>query len=223
MRITEITPVPYHPDRVRVQLTGNRRPLTLTRVVAEDAGLRPGQWLDDQDLARLQDRDLFQVALDRALRFLESRPRSEREVRTRLAQKGVAPELAEPVVARLQALGLLDDAAFASYWIENRARFNPRGARALSAELRQKGVASEVIGEQLAEGVDEEGGAQAFALRQAHRFAKLDRPTFRQKLWAALARRGFDFAVIGPAVDAAWDALQSDPSDPDVAPPPDDG
>lgn len=208
MIITRIEPLPRRSDRLRLHFE-NGHTLDLARLVVEEAGLRPGTFLDDLKLARLRDSDAFQSTLDRALRFLETRPRSEREVRTRLAQKGTSPDLIDRVVERLRDLRLIDDAAFARFWIENRSRFSPRGARALKAELRQKGLATEVVAE-VEESVDESVGARDVALRYARRMAKLDRPTFRQKLWAQLARRGFDFDVIGPAIDAAWQAVAGD-------------
>jgi regulatory protein len=196
-----------------VHLAGNRAPLELTRLVAEEAGLRPGLVLDDLAVGRLRQRDEFQDALDRALHFLGSRPRSEREIRIRLTRAGVGPELLDRVVDRLRQHGLVDDAAFARYWIDNRERFSPRGARAIKAELRQKGLTAEVISEEVdeAESVDEEAGARGVALKQARRFATLDHRTFRQKLWAVLARRGFDFDAINPAIDEAWQAVNGEP------------
>jgi regulatory protein len=211
MIITRIEPLPRRPDRVRLHC-GDGQTLDLSRLVVEEAGLRPGVFLDDLKLARLRESDVFQSALDRALRFLETRPRSEREVRTRLAQKGTSPDLIDRVIARLRDLRLIDDAAFAQFWIENRARFSPRGARALKAELRQKGLATDVVAE-VDESVDEAGGARDLARRYARRLAKLDRQTFRQKLWAQLARRGFDYDVIGPAIDEAWQTVAGDATD----------
>jgi regulatory protein len=184
----------------------------VARIIAEEAALRPGLFVDDLLLARLLDRDVKQEALDRALHFLEGRPRSEREVRTRLAQKGVSPELVDQVVERLRSTGLIDDAAFAQFWIENRERFSPRGARALKAELRQKGLASEVIDENLDDAVDEEAGAREVALRQARKLANLDRQTFRQKMYVHLARRGFDSDAIIAAIDEAWRQVAPEPS-----------
>jgi regulatory protein len=209
--ISRLEPIPRHPDRVRVHVTGRRAPLDLTRLVAEEAGLRPGLALDDATIARLLQRDEFQDALDRALHFLGSRPRSEREIRTRLTRAGVGADLLDRVVERLRKNGLVDDAAFARYWIENRERFSPRGARAIKAELRQKGLDSETIAEEVdeAEAVDEETGARAVALKQAKRFAKLDHQTFRQKMFAVLARRGFDYEAIGTAIEEAWHTVEA--------------
>ena len=60
----------------------------------------------------------YQRALDSALRFLSYRPRSEQEVRRRLGRQAWPAEVIEAVVARLRAVGLLDDAAFARLWVE---------------------------------------------------------------------------------------------------------
>jgi len=209
--ITRIEALPRRPDRVRVHLEDGRA-FDLSRLVVETAGLRLGADLDELALAKLLGRDAFQVTLDRALRFLETRPRSEREVRTRLAQKGTSPELIDPVVGRLRELGMIDDLAFARYWMENRARFSPRGGRLIKAELRQKGVAAEVVAE-VDEGVDEASAIGEVALRLARRLGRLDRQAFRQKLWAQLARRGFDYDAIGPAIDAAWQAVNAGEAD----------
>jgi regulatory protein len=210
MLITKLEPIPRQPDRVRVYVAGPHEPIDLTRLVAEEAGLRPGSFLDDLAVQRLLQRNEFQETLDRALRFLEARPRSEREVRTRLFRDRLAPELVDRVITRLRELGLLDDAAFARFWIENRERFSPRGSRALKSELFQKGLARDVIDEQLEDAVDEDSGAREVALRQARRYARLDRQTFRQKMYAYLARRGFDFEAISAAVDTAWNTVSGD-------------
>src|SRR5947208_1928706 len=98
MQITRIESIPRQPERVRVHLEGRYRAFELSRFVVEEAGLRPGAVVDETQLGKLLQRNDSQDALDRALHFLESRPRSEREVRMRLFQKGVAAELIDPVI-----------------------------------------------------------------------------------------------------------------------------
>src|ERR1017187_7310655 len=101
--------LPRQSDRVRGHLDGEPSSVVVSLLVATEAGLRPGLTLDDAQLAKLLNRDSFQETLDRALHFLESRPRSEREVRTRLLRAGIAPELLDAVVERLGTMGLVDD------------------------------------------------------------------------------------------------------------------
>lgn len=209
MRVIRIEPIPRRPGHVRVHVR-DRQALDLPQVVAEDAGLRAGDVVDDSLLEHLQRRALENDALERALRFLEARPRSEHEVRDRLARKGIPPAIIDTVIDRLRELALVNDVAFAEFWIENRARFNPRGARALKLELRQKGLNADRIGIDVAAMVDESEAAKDIARRNATRLTHLDYPTFRQKMWAFLARRGFDYDVMSSAIAEAWRSIHEE-------------
>ena len=74
---------------------------------------------------------------------------------------------------------------------------------------------SEVIAEQVEGAINEEAGARGIALRQASRWAKLDRNSFRQKMWSFLSRKGFGYDVIQPVVEEAWLAVAGAPGDDD--------
>ena len=115
-------------------------------------------------------------------------------------------EQIEASFQRLQRAGLLDDAAFAQYWVDNRERFKPRGARALRYELRHKGLADAEI-ERALESLDASDGAYRSAVRKAEQLRHLDRQTFSRKLIDYLARRGFDYEVAREAADRHWAEL----------------
>ena len=85
------------------------------------------------------------AALEIALRFLGTRPRTRWELERRLRRAGVSEEVLDGALARLTELGYLDDEAFARYWAEQRDRHAPRGRRLVEAELRQRGVPRDVI------------------------------------------------------------------------------
>jgi regulatory protein len=140
-----------------------------------------------------------QRALDAALRFLAARPRSEAEVRRRLARAGFEAEHIEAVLHRLRGSGLVDDEAFARYWVEQRQTFRPRGPRLLRAELRQHGIRTDLPRE-----LDTETDAYRAAARRAHQLASADERTFRTRIGQHLARRGFDWDVIAPTVERLW-------------------
>jgi len=200
-------------DRVSVYLDGK---FAFGLAALEALKLKRGQVLSDADIAHLRRRDDVEKAHERALRFLGYRPRSEAEVRRNLERAGFAPDAIEAVLSRLGRAGLLDDRAFAQYWLENRSQFGPRSARALKAELRRKGVAAETIDEslQVAAHDDAEAAYQA-ALPKARRWAaqRLDAREFAQKLSAYLVRRGFSYEVAREAVHRTWAATQSGESD----------
>lgn len=190
-------------DRVNVYLDG-RFAFGLAAIAA--ANLRVGQTLSDEEIAHLQAKDDVERAYEHALNFLSYRPRSEAEVRRNLREKDIEDEVIEAVIERLTRAGLLDDHAFARYWIENRLEFNPRGVRALSHELRRKGVSDAIIAEALA-GFDEEAVARKAAGSAAPRLAHLEPAEFRRRLEAHLARRGFSYAVIEPLVEEMLEAI----------------
>ena len=164
------------------------------------ARLKVGQRLGDEEITRLRELDQVEQSYERALNFLSYRPRSEAEVRRNLDKKDVPDQVIEVVVARLTRAGLLDDREFARYWVENRLQFKPRGERALRQELWKKGVPDAVIAEALMD-LDEEAAGRQVAEAGARRLARLDDQTFRRKLTAYMARRGFSYAVIGPLVE----------------------
>ena len=198
--ITALKPQKKNRERVNVYLDG-RYTFSLTAI--EAATLRRGQFLSDQEIEDLLERDSFQKAYDRALRFLSYRPRSEGEMRRYLQGKKVSPAIEAEVVERLTSSGLLDNHAFASYWVENRESFKPRGRHALRYELRQKGLGEEIIALAL-EDIDEEDSAYRALINRARRVSPLDRGSFRKKLGAFLRRRGFSYEAISAAIEQTW-------------------
>jgi regulatory protein len=204
--ITALKVQKRNPERVNVYLDG-RYAFGLAAI--EAARLRRGQVLSDEDIKGLKERDSFEKAHDRALRFLSYRPRSEAEVRRYLQGKAVSPTIEEEVIERLTRAKLLDDLAFARYWVENRESFNPRGLRMLRYELRQKGLGENTIAQALTD-LDEEESAYRVGLRRGHRLAHLDQVSFRKKLGAYLLRRGFAHEVVNLAVERTWQELRAE-------------
>lgn len=193
-------------ERVNVYLDG-RFAFGLPAMVA--ARLKKGQYLSDEEIARLKAVDEEERAYERSLRFLSYRPRSIAEVRRYLKRCQIDPRVIDAVVERLIRAGYLNDQAFVSFWVDDRERFRPRGRQALRHELRQKGVADEIIEEALSS-LDEEASAYRAGLAQARRWQKLDRRQFGQKLGSYLLRRGFAHEVVWPVVERLWQELVDD-------------
>lgn len=191
-------------NRVNVYLDGR---FAFGLAAGEAVKLRRGQVLSDEAIAALQARDDVEQARQQALSFLEYRPRSVEEMRQHLDGKGHPPEAVSEVIARLTEAGLLDDRAFARFWLENRAEFRPRSARALRLELRRKGVPAEIVAEVLGEEHDEDEAAYQAVLSAARRWRGLDAASFRRKAEGFLIRRGFSYQVAHEATARAWQAM----------------
>ena len=129
-----------------------------------------------------------------ALRLLSLRSRTVAEMRERLSQR-FGSEAVERTVARLQAEGLLNDAEFARQWRDSRERRKPRSPRMIERELKDRGVAGDLISDTL-EDFDSHAAAHRAAARYAARQPVSDRAAFDRRVGAFLARRGFEAAII---------------------------
>jgi regulatory protein len=147
---------------------------------------------------------------ERALGLLSFRSRSAKELAKRLKEKGEPVEAIEPVIARLLANGLLDDARYA----EGRARVGivgkARSRRRIEQELVQRGVDRELAGEAVLkvmanEGTDEAAVAEKAARKKLRTLSRHDEATKREKLYAYLARQGYPGEVVRRAVRVALD------------------
>lgn len=145
-------------------------------------------------------REQFQRCWDTALRYLSSRPRSEAELRLKLHRRSFADSTIAQVVAELREKHLVDDLAFARFWRENREAFSPRSRRLVARELREKGIAAEIIIQAMV-GLDDEVEARQAAQRKLRSLSGLPGPKFRQRLGSFLRYRGFDYEVIRDTID----------------------
>jgi len=86
------------------------------------------------------DADPEERARQLCLRLLTSQPRTRSQLADAMRRRGVPEEAADAVLARFTEVGLIDDAAFARAWVESRHHGKGLARRALSAELKQRGV-----------------------------------------------------------------------------------
>jgi regulatory protein len=147
------------------------------------------------------------------LRLLTLAPRTRAQLADALRKRGVPDEAANEVLGRYEDVGLIDDAAFARAWVESRHYSRGLAGRALSAELRQRGVAADEIREAIDEqlGPDAEAGAArrlvAGKLAATRRLPPEQRT---RRLAGLLARKGYPaglaFRVIREALEAEGEA-----------------
>ncbi len=137
-------------------------------------------------------------AYDAAVRFLGPRPRSIAEIKRHLRTKRFDDEAQDKAIDALRAQRYIDDEAFARYWVEQRARFRPKGERALVSELMAKGVARETIDLVLGEADPdaETKRAREVIRRPMTRWLLMTDVERKRKIHQYLAARGFSYDVI---------------------------
>jgi regulatory protein len=195
-----------NPNRLNVYLDGAFA-FGLDSAVAST--LKIGQTLSAEMITSLQQQDGISQAKARAVNLISRRPRSVAEVEQNLQKKGFEAFVIEQTVVQLQDVGLLDDEAFARYWVEQREAFKPRSHLALRQELQQKGVDRAIIEAALRD-VDQTAAAQQAAAKQARRYTHLTEDEFRNKLGGFLQRRGFHYEIIKQVIDELWEANSHD-------------
>jgi regulatory protein len=129
--------------------------------------------------------------------MLEARSRGVAELRRRLILKGEPEAEVDAAIERLRANGVLDDANFARQLTRSKALGAGFSRRRIQQELSKRGVAREISAEAIEEvfddeGVDEEASIERVARKKLRMLTKVDEPTRKRRLYAFLARRGYD-------------------------------
>jgi regulatory protein len=124
----------------------------------------------------------------------------------------VPSEAAETVLGRFAEVGLIDDATFATAWVESRHYGRGLGRQALTAELGRRGIGRADIEAAVEQLSPETERATALALVERRLAATSGQPypnRFR-KLAGMLARKGYSADVAFSVVREALGRAQSD-------------
>ena len=148
------------------------------------------------------------AAYQAALRTLAARPRTVEEIRRRLLPR-FDEAVVTPLLEKLQEQGLLDDAAFAAAWRENREQLHPRSAILVRQELLRHGVDPATVDNAVAD-MDDDDAALRAALKYVSRVARLDVKHRNHRMGAYLMRRGFGADVVWRALRQLYGEVYSD-------------
>jgi regulatory protein len=211
--ITAITPSPRHPGRFTVLVEGKSY-ATLSLDSIERLKLVVGGTVDGLE-ERIEHEAARLKVYERALNMLAFRARSSAELARSLVRKGEPKDLVDLTVARLQEQGLLDDATFAQSFTRAKVLGAQQSKRRVQQELARKGVARAVTDAAISavfedEGVDQREVVEQAARKKLRSLTKLEPMVRRRRLYAFLARRGYDGEDIRCAMDAVGEELRGD-------------
>lgn len=181
----------------------------LPMIVAQLNGLRKGDELTEDRIQQLRYEASVEAGKSSAERFISYRPRSVSETRKNLTKKGYEPDIIDIVIEWCHKVHILDDSAFARFWVEQRETFKPRSQYAMRQELRQKGVDSDVIDVAIAV-TDEVVSARKAATKRIERYRHLEKREFNEKLGRYLQGRGFHYGVIRQVLDEIHDSIEEE-------------
>jgi regulatory protein len=163
-----------------------------------------GRELDDAEFDALREEAMGAKAIADAYRLLAQRSRSRQELQRRLADKGHDAQTVTRTMAGLEAQGLVDDAAFASAFVNDKRRLGGWGDQRIARELSGLGVPGEQIEAALGPRDAERDLARAVAqLRRLGPAPAAGDDAARRRAFQALRRRGFDTSIAYQAL-RAW-------------------
>ncbi len=195
MKITAIKAAVKTPGRFNIFVDGTYS-FSLDELQVVNTGIQVGKEYTGAEVETLKDESTFGKAYARALDYIMRRPRSIKEMRDYAWRKQWEKPLAERVINRLIEKGYLDDVKFAEAWVRHRALGKPMSERKIRLELKQKGVADDVVNNVLAqnEEFDELAALKRLVAKKRLRYSD------EQKFMTYLARQGFSFDDIKRAL-----------------------
>lgn len=170
---------------------------TLSIEAIERLKLATDAVLDERTSEAVRREAAVLATYDRALNMLAARARSTAELRRLLVRKGEPADQVDVAIERLRQAGFLDDASFARQFTRSKALGAGLSRRRLQQELARRGVARNVADEAVEEvfveeGVDEDAAIERVAAKKLKTLGRLDPLVQRRRLYAFLARRGYD-------------------------------
>ena len=166
--------------------------------VCRDNYLKKGDEISEEKLNALVFQSQYQRAKSRAVWYLDRKDRTAKDLYNKLCLAGFDKKAVVKVIARLQEVGLVDDRRFAENYASRLMEGNVSKREALQKML-QKGVPYDMAKDVLAE-CDSDEGAQIEALINKKYRTKLIVEGGKEKVYAALIRKGFSYEAVKNAL-----------------------
>jgi len=160
--------------------------------------LLKGKELDEEQIKELLFEEEENKAWQKALRYLNVKPRTEAEIKKYLQHSGFEEETISLIVPKLKERQFLNDQKYAEIYVEDRLKFKPRGKRLLEHELKRKGIKEQDIQKSI-EDLDETKEyelAVQLIKKRLNQYLGLDWSTLQRRLGGYLMRKGFTYEVI---------------------------
>ncbi len=171
--------------------------LKTTLAVVTDFFLHSGIELDDGRYREVLNASTLSLCKVRAMRIINTRAMSRKEMRDKLVEKGESPDNAEFCADWLCDMGLINDRSYAGTVVRHYAA-KGYGAGRIKQELRRHGVPNEYWDEALSEMPQQDDKLERFIA------SRLTDPSDRaqiQKISNALYRRGYSWEQIKHALN----------------------
>lgn len=204
--ITKITVQKHNKDRYSI-FTDSGRGEEYAFSVDEDVlikyNLKKGMELDDFAVTEMLFQDDIRKAYNTAINYLSHRMRSESEVREHLKKKEISDAVIKEAIHKLYEFKFLNDEEFANAFVQTKLNTTDKGADVIKLELKEKGIAPDLITKAIEEVSYDEQLEKAIKLSEKYALKnkKDSSRILKQKIEQMLKRKGYSFSIIRAALD----------------------
>ena len=163
-------------------------------------GLRKGMIIEDEFLEDVLKKEEQECANNYALRLLNFKMRTEKEVERKMKEKEYADDIIENTIYYLKEYKYLDDEDYARKFIKDKSSLSKMGKERIKRELYMRGVDPEITKREIEEIIDpdeEYETAMEMAIKKANSTYKNDEPNaLYRKLGGFLQRKGYSMDIV---------------------------
>ncbi len=203
MQITAINKDKKHLTKITLS---NGKECFLDNDVVSENGLFKTAEIDEEFLKELKFSSDFKRAKSRALWYLDRMDYTEKALYEKLLRAGFSKKASAAVIAKLCELSLIDDRRYAERMADRLIASNISKREALN-KMYLKGIPLDLAKEILSQTESDEG-EQIKALLEGKFAYKLTLENGVEKVFSALARKGFSFSEIKKALKEYKEELE---------------
>lgn len=188
-------------DKIHIYIDGEYL-LTVDDNFWFSCGYISGDEINDEELTAFEEAAGSRRAFNSALNSLDYRDHSEREIRTKLLRKHDA-EYVDEAVEKLLELNLINDERYAENYARELFEHKKFGKMRIKAELRAKGISSDIANEAVDAFFDEEEPdniQRIVDIIGKRYYNRMNDEVGRKKVFSALQRMGYSFSDIREAM-----------------------
>ena len=193
-------------DKIHISVDGEYS-FTVDETYFLSMGIWNGKEVDEDELEEIRQTVSVRRAYNYAVNLLSRRDHSERELMTKLTQKGYG-DGAEEAINKLRDRGYVSDERFARLFVRELQTFKKYGKKRIEQELYRKGVDREIIRIVLEETDFDEGELVSLIRRKYGRYLSDEKGV--AKTINGLLRMGYSYGEIRNALKDINENLESD-------------
>ncbi len=193
-------------DKIHISVDGEYS-FTVDEAYFLSMGIYNGKEVDDDELNEIKQIVAVRRAYNYAVTLLSRRDHSERELMTKLTQKGYT-DGAEEAITKLRDGGYVSDERFARLYVRELQTLKRYGKRRIEQELYRKGIDREIIREVLDETEFEQDDFVSLIERKYGRCLNDEKGV--QKTINGLLRMGYSYGEIRDALRQINENLQAE-------------